>query len=169
MFILTQLTAAGGAFGFGVLQDRIGARRTFQITLGLWIVCILGIWQVEALTQLLNATVGAQWKAEHVFLGLGGMAGLGIGSTQSASRAMVGVLSPQAKAGEFFGFWGLAGKLAAIAGLLSFGLLQTQRGLRGAIPLCALLFGAALLVSIGVNERRSRETADGANSSVVQN
>lgn len=160
MFVLTQLTAAGGAVMFGFIQDRIGAKRTYQITLWLWIVCVLAISQVERIAGLLNGVLGTEWQTEFVFLVLGCVAGMGIGSTQSASRAMVGILAPESKSGEFFGFWGLAGKLAAIFGLAAFGLLQYRIGLRYAIVLCAVLFFLAWLVSLPINEQRGKDAAD---------
>jgi UMF1 family MFS transporter len=161
MFVLTQLTAAGGAVLFGYIQDRIGAKRTYQITLWLWIVCVLAIWQVERIAAGVNDVLGTTLRTEHLFLVLGCVAGMGIGSTQSASRAMVGILAPESKSGEFFGFWGLSGKLASIFGLAAFGLLQYRIGLRYAIVLCAILFFLAWLGSLPVNEKRGRETADG--------
>lgn len=160
MFVLTQLTAASGAVLFGFIQDRIGAKRTYQITLWLWIVCVLAISQVERIAVAVNGLLGTNWRTEHLFLVLGCVAGLGIGSTQSASRAMVGILAPGSKSGEFFGFWGLSGKLAAIFGLAAFGLLQYRIGLRYAIVLCAILFFLAWLGSLPVNEQRGREAAD---------
>ncbi len=160
MFVLTQFTAAGGAVLFGFLQDRIGAKRTFQLTLWLWVGCVLAISGVAPLTRAVNALLGTTCSTATVFLVLGGLAGLGMGATQSASRAMVGVLAPEAKAGEFFGFWGLAGKLAAIFGLAMFGLLQYHVGLRSAILLCAVLFLLAWLVSLPVNEARGRRVAE---------
>lgn len=161
MFVLTQFTAALGAMLFGFIQDRIGAKRTYQMTLWLWITSVLGIWQVENLAAGLNRLLGTAWPAGTVFLGLGGMAGLGMGATQSASRAMVGVLAPTEKSGEFFGFWGLSGKLAAIFGLLMFGFLQYHLGLRTAILLCAVFFLLAWAVSLPVNEARGRRAAEG--------
>ncbi|MCB1129145.1 MAG: MFS transporter, partial [Verrucomicrobiae bacterium] len=156
MFVLTQVTAAAGAVLFGFIQDRIGAKRTFQLTLGMWIVCIVAIWGVQDITTALHRWLGVDWKVEHVFLALGAMAGLGMGSTQSASRAMVGILAPESKAGEFFGFWGLSGKLASIFGLLTFGLLQFRIGLQPSIPLCAVLFLLALVTTVPVREERGR-------------
>lgn len=167
MFVLTQFTAALGAILFGFIQDRIGAKRTYQLTLWLWIACVLGIWQVENLTAGLNRLLGTAWPAGTLFLVLGGVAGLGMGSTQSASRAMVGVLAPNDKSGEFFGFWGLSGKLAAIFGLLMFGFLQYHLGLRTAILLCAALFLLAWAVSLPVNEARGRRTAEGGLAGVT--
>ena len=55
-------------------------------------------------------------------------AGIGMGSVQSATRALVGLFSPKSKVAEFYGFWGLSGKLSAILGLYSFGLLTYFTG-----------------------------------------
>ena len=47
----------------------------------------------------------------------------GSSSSQAAGRAVVGVLSPPARLGEFFGLWGLAVKTASIFGPLTYGLV----------------------------------------------
>jgi UMF1 family MFS transporter len=151
MFVITQFTAAGGAVLFGFIQDKIGAKRTFNITLLLWIVAILLIWSTNDLTAFLNNAFGAQIKAQTFFLFVGCLAGMGLGATQSASRAIVGLFSPESKSAEFFGFWGLSGKLAAILGLLSIGIMQTYLGLQNAILLCSLFFILAFVVNIFVN------------------
>jgi UMF1 family MFS transporter len=94
-----------------------------------------------------------------VFLFVGGIAGLCLGATQSASRTIVAVFSPESKSAEFFGFWGLFGKLASIFGLLSLGVLQVRLGLQSAILLCSLFFLAAMLLTLLVRERRGRAAA----------
>ena len=76
-----------------------------------------------------------------------------------ASRALVGVFSPLEKSAEFFGFWGLANKLAGVLGIVMLGVLQTLIGLQASILLCVGLFIAAMLICVGVNERRGREAA----------
>jgi UMF1 family MFS transporter len=82
---------------------------------------------------------------------IGSLSGMGLGATQSASRAIVGLFSPESKSAEFFGFWGLSGKLAAIVGLIAIGLMQKAFGLENAILLCSFFFFLALLVNIFVN------------------
>ncbi|MBN1205203.1 MAG: MFS transporter [Myxococcaceae bacterium] len=159
MFVLTNVSAAVGALLFGFIQDRIGDKRTYNITLIIWIVAVLLIWGAPRLTDWLNETLGKQWKAESVFLCIGALAGLCLGSTQSAARAMVGVFSPESKAGEFYGFWGLFGKLSAIFGLMSLGFLQIQLGLQGSILLCVLFFLISFVISFFVDERRGKEMA----------
>ena len=63
-----------------------------------------------------------------MFWGVGLFAGLGIGSLQSASRALVGLFAPPEKSAEFFGFWGLAGKGAYMIGPLIFGQIASRTG-----------------------------------------
>ncbi len=145
LFIALQLTSAGGAFLFGSLQDRIGATRTIQITLVLWILVCVGTYFCY--------TKGLFWG-----IALG--AGLGIGSLQSASRGLVGLFSPPEKSGEFFGFWGLAGKGAYMLGPFIFGLISTGTGSqRVAILSTALFFIAGLIGMAFVDEKRGHAEA----------
>lgn len=159
MFVITNLTATVGALGFGFLQERWGNLRTFNLTLGIWVLAILGIYLTPDLTVWMNAALGTAWPAEEVFLGMGGLAGVCLGATQSASRTLVAIFSPESKSAEFFGFWGLFGKLASIFGLLSLGLLQAWLGLRFAILLCSVFFLVALLLTLLVHEARGRRAA----------
>jgi UMF1 family MFS transporter len=161
MFVITNLTASVGAVGFGFLQKRWGNLRTFNLTLAIWVVAILGIWGTPGLTARLNDALGTAWRAESVFLFMGAMAGLCLGATQSASRTIVAVFSPESKSAEFFGFWGLFGKLAAIFGLLSLGVLQVRLGLQSSILLCSLFFLVALVLTLFVREARGRAAAAG--------
>lgn len=159
MFVIVQITAAAGAIGFGWIQDRVGAKRTYQVTLGLWILAILAIWATPEVTAWANARMGWAWQAQYVFLVVGCLAGLSLGSSQSASRALVGFFSPLAKSAEFFGFWGLANKLAGVFGIVALGVLQTLVGLQASILLCVALFAVAMAICWRVDEQRGRAAA----------
>jgi MFS transporter, UMF1 family len=160
MFIVVQITAAAGALGFGMLQDRIGAKVTYLATLTLWIAAIAAIWGTPWLAGAAHTLLGVSWEPQHVFLGAGCLAGLSLGSSQSAGRALVAILSPDAKAAEFFGFWGMAAKLAAVFGVLGLGVLQSWFGLQSAILFCAALFAVAILVGALVDQDRGRRRAE---------
>lgn len=160
MFITVQITAAIGAIGFGWLQTKIATRTTYIITLSLWLVAILAIWQTPALTLLFQQVFEVQWQAQHLFLVAGVLAGLSLGASQSAGRALVGVLTPRSKAAEFFGFWGMSAKLAAVFGILGLGLLQWAFGLADAILFCLVLFVVAIITVLPVNEQRGEEAAE---------
>lgn len=158
MFIVVQITATIGAIVFGLVQDRIGAKRTYNITLGLWFVGVMGIFAVEDLTVFFNERFGWQLTAEQTFLYIGVVAGISLGSSQSASRALVGLFAPADRSAEFFGFWGLSNKLAGVFGIIGLGLLQVQVGLQASLLFCAALFAIALVICLFVNQKRG-ETA----------
>ncbi len=112
-FLITQISASAGAFLFGLLQDWIGAKRTIYLTLLLWIGVILG----------------AYWSAgKNTFYIVGNLAGMGLGSSQSAARALVGLFSPPSKSAEFFGFWGLFWKLSTAVGPMVYGSISSITG-----------------------------------------
>jgi UMF1 family MFS transporter len=150
MFIITQVTAMIGALGFGWLQDRIGAVPVYRFTLVFWVIAVLAIYLTPWVSIQLTAILGRPVEAQKVFLFVGAIAGLCLGSAQSAGRALVALMVPRHEAGRWFGFWGLAGKAAAIFGLVGIGLLQLWLGLANAILFCLLLFVAALVATVRV-------------------
>ncbi|MEP6724041.1 MAG: MFS transporter, partial [Variovorax sp.] len=138
--------AALGAFGFGYLQDRIGHRISLAGTLVAWIaVCVIA----GSVT-----TKGGFWWAAAI-------AGLAMGSSQSAGRAMTGVLAPPRQVGEFFGLWSFATRLASIVGPLSYGAITWMTGgnQRIAIFSTAVLFVAGLLLLLPIDMKRGRAAA----------
>lgn len=159
MFVLTQVFAAAGALGFGLLQDRIGAKRTYDMVLLLWLVAITLIYATPWVTETINRTFGLEAEAQQFFLVVGCLAGLGLGAVQSSARTLVGRMSPLNKAAEFFGFWGMTVKLAAIFGILGLGMLQARFGLQRSVLLCLVFFAAALAVSRFVDEQRGERAA----------
>jgi len=160
MFIVVQITAAIGAFAFGFIQDKIGAKLTYNLTLGLWFIGVMGIWGVTDITNWLNSTFEQNYEVQYVFLNIGVIAGLSLGSSQSASRALVGLFTPEQKSADFFGFWGLANKIAGVVGIIGLGLLQAEFGLHQSVLFCAFLFLAAIVVCFFVNEKRGEVAAD---------
>ncbi len=160
MFVIVQFNAAVGAIAFGILQSRIGSRFTYMLSQGLWVVAILAIWLTPEIAALAREQLGVNWQAQYVFLFAGCLAGLSLGSAQSAGRALVGLLTPAGKSAEFFGLWGTAAKLAAVFGMLGLGLLQAFFGLADAILFCLVLFAVSMWVVSSVDEARGRAAAD---------
>jgi MFS transporter, UMF1 family len=158
MFIVVQITAAIGALGFGWIQDRLGAIRTYRITLWMWMIAVALIFLTPTLSRVLQ-TFGLDWQAQQVFLVVGCAAGLSLGSCQSATRTLVGLFSPLSRAAEFFGFWGLTIKLAGASGLLVIGLLQVIFGLRSAILCCVLVFLIAWIISLWIDQAAGEAAA----------
>jgi MFS transporter, UMF1 family len=163
MFIIVQISAAVGAICFGLIQDRIGALKTYRITLVLWMLSILLIYLTPQLAEWARRWLGVEWQAQHIFLVVGTLAGSSLGSCQSATRTLVGLMAPLSRSAEFFGFWSQSMKLAALFGVLGIGLLQMLVGLHSAMLFCIFLFAAALWMTRGVNEARGRAVAEARN------
>ena len=146
LILVVNLTAAVGAFGFGRVQDRLGHRRTLVLTLLAWLLALGVLWASESR--------GAVWIAAN-------LAGLSLGASQSAGRALVGYLCPRRREAEVFGLWGLAVKLAMIVGPLAYGLVSwsTAGDHRTAMLATALFFIAGLVVLAGVDVPRGRRAA----------
>ncbi len=159
MFVVTQITAAAGAFLFGFIQDEWGAKKSYLLTLAIWFIAVILIYAVNDLTVFINHQINGSLSTEHVFLAVGSIAGLALGSTQSACRAMVGLFSPDTKAGEFFGLWSFTSRLSAIMGLMGLGLLQALLGLKIAVLVCSLFFLAAIVIVLFVDEERGKRAA----------
>lgn len=156
LFLFLQLSSAGGAFVFGFIQDRVGAAFTIQMTLILWILVCVGVYACGDGTRI----VFGQVDGKHLFWWVAIAAGLGIGSLQSASRGLVGLFSPPEKSGEFFGFWGLAGKGAYMVGPAVFGVISSVTGSqRLAILATGLFFVLGLAGMALVDQRQGQAEA----------
>jgi MFS transporter, UMF1 family len=148
MFLILQLSAAGGAFGFGYLEGKLGPKNTVMATLFWWMVAIAGIYSLPTLAAWLSL------EPKNVFFGIALLAGAGIGATQSSSRAIVGILAPPDKISEMFGFWGFFMRISTILGM-SFGFLSDALESRRLALLLVLGFfavGALMLSRVPMNE-----------------
>ena len=89
------------------------------------------------------------------------IAGLCMGSSQSAGRAMAGLLAPQDRRAEFYGLWTFAGRLSAIVGPLTYGLVTwlTTGNHRLAILSTGVFFVVGLLLLRKVDMVRGEEAA----------
>ena len=146
LVLVVNVTAALGAFAFGHVQDRIGHVRAIALTLAGWIAMVLLAWAAPD---------------ERMFWLAANLAGLCMGASQSAGRAMVGLLAPPAQQAEFFGLWGLAVKLASILGQLTYGAANwlTQGNHRQALLVTGSYFVAGLWALRGVQAARGHRAA----------
>ena len=146
LVLIVNITAAIGAFAFGHVQDRIGHVRAIALTLAGWIVMVLLAWAAPDPRMF--------WLAAN-------LAGLCMGASQSAGRAMVGLLAPPTRQAEFFGLWGLAVKLASIVGPLTYGVTSwlTQGNHRQALLMTGGYFVAGLWALRSVQAARGHRAA----------
>ena len=140
--------AAAGAFAWGYLQDHVGHRLALGATLVGWII---------------TCALAAAATSKGQFWWAAAIAGLCMGSSQSAGRAMAGLLAPPGQLAEFFGLWTAAVRLAAIIGPLGYGSITwiTGGNQRLAITATSALFVVALLLLVKVDMNRGRRVAMG--------
>jgi UMF1 family MFS transporter len=141
LIFLVNIASAVGAFAFGYWQDRIGHRPALAITLWGWVVMTV--------LAYLAQTAAVFWVAA-VF------AGLCMGSSQSAGRALAALFAPESQRAEFFGLWTFAIRLSSIIGPLTYGLvtLLTAGNHRVAILSTGVFFLVGLVLLRRVNVER---------------
>ena len=141
LFLVLNVVAFPGSLIAGYLADRFGPKATLVGSLCVWVVTIL---------------VGFAAQNRATFYVMGGLAALGMGSTQSVARSFMAQITPPAREAEFFGFYVLAGKFASMFGPLMFGFVSQATGSQRLAVLSLLPFflvGLALMAS--VNEKRA--------------
>lgn len=146
IFVL-NIAAAAGALAFGHWQDHIGHKRALGLTL-------IG-WVITCAIAALTTSKGGFWVAAAI-------AGLCMGSSQSAGRAMAGWFAPLSQLAEFYGLWTFATRLASIIGPLTYGVITWMTGgnQRIAIASTALLFVLGWVLLQRVNVERGRLAAE---------
>ena len=125
LFITVQVSAGVGAFAFGYLTDAWGPRKTILLTLANWCLVVIVAYFTDT---------------KYVFLGVSLLAGLSLGSSQSASRALMASYIPKKRAAQSFSFYGICGKMSSVLGPLVFGGVSAITGEQRSAILSILVF-----------------------------
>lgn len=138
--IVLNIAAGIGAYAMGFLDDRIGGKKTIQITnLAFIFATLLAIF---APTKL--------W-----FWIAGIIVGFFLGPNQAVSRSLMGRFLPPDKETEFYGFFAFSGKATAFVGPFFLGrltaLFNSQR-VGMSIVLVMFIVGGLLLMTVDEEE-----------------
>ena len=137
--IVINVAAGLGAAAMGVLDDKIGGKRTI-------IISLLGLIAASLLAVLATS---ALW-----FWIAGILLGVFVGPNQAASRSLMGRFVPHDMENEFFGFFAFSGKLTAFIGPFLLGVLtDVFNSQRVGISIVIVLFVLGLLLLLPVDER----------------
>jgi MFS transporter, UMF1 family len=143
--LITQFVAFPAAIAYGRLGNRIGAKHAIGI--GIAIYAAATIW-------------GHFMHSIAEFYALAVIIGLVQGGVQSLSRSMYAHLIPAARSAEFFGFYNMLGKFAAILGPLLMGFTAILTGSsRAAILAVLVLFAAGGILLLFVDEQEGTRLA----------
>ncbi len=145
-FIIANISSMIGAFVFGFVLDKIGAKITISVTLVIWMIVIVGALLAKDIKQ---------------FYVVGIIAGIAIGSSQSASRTMLALLTPKNKMAEFFGFYSFSGKMAAILGPLVYGeVARITNSQKYSLLAISLFFVIGFLILQFLDEKKGKNIAE---------
>ena len=152
LFMVLTVPAILGSYVAGILVDRIGPKRTLQITIWIWVA-------------LLVAMVMA--PSQSAFWVVGFAIGLNYGGVGAAERPMLLSLIPDAEAGRYFSLMLLSARVAAIAGPFLWGFtvdgLEPRIGAPTAYRAAVLTLGVMFLISLvilrGVPDKREGRAA----------
>jgi len=140
--LVVQFVGVPFAFLFGMLADRIGAKRA--VFLGLLVYTCISV-------------VGYFMRTAAHFVILAGLTGMVQGGTQALSRSLFATLIPLHKSGEFFGFYSVFEKFANIFGPLVFAATIAVTGSSRNAILSVILFfavGSWILSKVDVEAGR---------------
>ena len=108
VLLVLTVVAVFASFGWGILADRWGPRRTLFAVLATWAIGLVMI---------------TGFLAPIPFLVAGALLGAGLGGVGVVDRLMLLRLTPTERVGEMFGLYGLVGKFSAVVGPLIYGVI----------------------------------------------
>ncbi len=147
--LVTQVVAVPCSILFGRLSERLGSLRMIRIAIGVYfVVCLVGFymgWNVET-----NGDSAIQ-LSQTLFWIMAFLVGTVQGGIQAISRSYFGKLVPPSRSSEYFGFYDIFGKFAAVLGPLFVAVFSTLTGHDsiGVLSLVALFLVGFLLLAFG--------------------
>ena len=166
--IIVQVTNVAGAYVFGILVDRIGAKRSLVLSILMMIGVVVWLY--------FNQTLSGYFV-------VGAVAGVAMAGAQSVSRTMVAIFAPPGQSAEFYGFFAVVGRTSSFIGPIVYGLLAAeaalwyqsqgqdsvlaeQSGQRVAILSILVFLVLGLVLLAFVDEKKARKAAMQAQASV---
>lgn len=144
--LMVQFVGVPFAFLFGMLADRLGAKRAIFLALAVYVVISI---------------LGYRMRTTADFFLLAFLVGTVMGGAQALGRSLFARMVPRHKSAEMFGFFGIFDKFGGVMGSALFWATLTLTG-SGRPAILALIgffaVGAALLalVDVGRGERAAR-------------
>ena len=139
---MIQFVGIPFAFAFGLLADRIGAKRSIYLALAVYTVLTVLAYGLSTIGQ---------------FFAFAFTVAMVMGGIQALSRSLFASLIPRHKAGEMFGFFGIFDRFGGAIGSAIFGAMLALTGSsRPAIVSLVVLFvlGAFFLSRVDVERGR---------------
>jgi UMF1 family MFS transporter len=146
VILMVQVVAFPSALIFGRLAKRFSARRMILFGIGLYVLITLISFFLSVISSLLIRKI--------IFWMVAFLAATSLGGIQALSRSLFGKMIPRENSAEFFGFYNMFGKFAAVGGPFLMGLITHLTGhSRYGILSILILFAAGGGLLLRVRER----------------
>ena len=167
--LVTQIVAVPFSILFSRLADKFGSIKII-ITAIVVYFCICGVgffmgrivepYQIDNVIQG-EAAEQARQTASILFWVLAALVGTVQGGIQALSRSYFGKLVPRSRSAEYFGFFDVFGRFAAVIGPLLYAMfyMLTNRASVGILSLLILFGGGMILLIAGRKELTKTENA----------
>lgn len=137
--LVTQIVAMFFSILFGRLGEKIGSLNAIFCGIGVYIlVCILGFFMGQGLEKGFLTTS----QAMVIFWTVAVLVGTSQGGIQALSRSYFGKIIPKERSNEFYGFFEIFGKFAAVLGPFLYSTISASTG----HPSLAILSVASLFI-----------------------
>ncbi|MDE2653401.1 MAG: MFS transporter [Gemmatimonadota bacterium] len=113
LFLIVQFSAMAGALAMAKPTDRLGPKMVLTGVLIMWVAAGIAAYFIQS-------------QMEFYVLAI--VAGIGLGTVQSASRAFMASLVPDGREAQMFGFYALCGRSSSVLGPFLFGLAVLWAG-----------------------------------------
>lgn len=142
VLLVIQIVAFPGAMMYGFLADKFSARRMVLVAIGVYCIIVL-IGFILPRLEGESTRLAAFWVMAL-------LTASSQGGIQALSRSMFGRMIPKERAAEYFGFYNIFGKFAAIIGpfLMGISIKLTGNWGDGILVLLTLFIGGAALLII---------------------
>ncbi len=144
--LVTQLVAFPFAIIFGKLGTKYNTVNVILFAIGIYLtICLLGFYMGYGIEEGFLSTSNAL----IIFWILATLVGTAQGGIQALSRSYFGMIIPKERATEYFGFFDIFGRFAAVLGPAIYGLLKSTTGRSSFAILSISVFfalGGAILI-----------------------
>ncbi len=144
--LMTQFIGFPAALGFGYIGERIGAKTGIMLAIAVYLAVTIFAYRMNTVEE---------------FYALAIVIGLVQGGIQSLSRSLYARMIPKFQAAEFFGFYNMLGKFAAVLGPLIIAIIAAVTDdSRLAMFSVSILFISGGILLYFVDEKKAVQVAE---------
>ncbi len=165
--LVTQIVAVPCSILFGKFSQKFGSLRMILFAVCMYaVICLVGFYMGYTIEHALSVDptkgaiyLSAKSTSQTLFWLMAILVGTVQGGIQAISRSYFGKLIPAERSNEFYGFFDIFGKFAAVIGTFLYGLISglTESSAMGILSISILFIIAFFILIFGKKQLKSAE------------